>query len=179
MTRTRSLIAAAVVVLLVAAVPAAAAAKAPAREELDVYVPGPPGHRHQNTLTFRILPRYGVAVAATEGNDEDPEDDLGVGYAVRIPKRSLDGRVDVRFPGLGRIVGRFGPEADGGAAACAGEGTNTSGHFVGRIEFRGSGGYHRWAATRGDRFSLVAAVSPPTSRPIRTAIVAPPVSTSS
>jgi hypothetical protein len=125
-----------------------AAAEAPPPEKLTLYVHAP-GHAHRHVLGLIVYAEKGVAVVFTDTSVDEVENERGVTYATRVPKGPFHGRVDVHFRGLGYIVGRLvgvGPE---GQPGCKGsEGESGSGHFVGHLLFRGSGGYGTWRATR-------------------------------
>jgi hypothetical protein len=137
-------------VALVAAVAASSAAAS--SERVEIYLRGPHGHRYRDTLQLKLLPRQGVAVVTTYTNNADFENGSGTSYATRTRKGPDDGRVDVHFPGLGHIVGRVigdgEPEPARGKTACAATESFESGHFVGHLVFRGSGGYRTWRASR-------------------------------
>jgi hypothetical protein len=138
-------------VALVAAVAASSAAASSEREE--IYLPGPRGHRYWDTLQLRLLPRQGAAVVTTVTGGTDFENGGGVSYATRTPKGLPAGRVDVHFPGLGRIVGRVvgdGKPEPRGRTGCAATEVTESGHFVGHLVFRGAGGYRTWRASRAE-----------------------------
>jgi hypothetical protein len=134
---------------LVAHCGARAGAAVPAPEKLTLYVHAP-GHAYRHVLGLTVYAERGVAVVFTDTSDTEVENDRGVTYATRVPKGPFDGRVDVHFPGLGYIVGWLvGVGRPEGQAACAGsERESGSGHFVGHLAFRGSGGYGTWHATR-------------------------------
>jgi hypothetical protein len=139
-------------VALVAAVAASSAAAA--SEEVGIYLTGPPGHRYQNTLQLKLLPRQGAAVVTTLTAGTDFENGGGVAYATRTRKALRAGRVDVHFPGLGRIVGRVvgdgEPRSSRSRTGCAATEVTESGHFVGHLVFRGAGGYRTWRARRAE-----------------------------
>lgn len=133
-------------------VPAGAgAAGRPRDEEVTLYQPNAVGQAHLKSVGLNVFPGLGVAVAFTVESDAESENgspafekDRGVGYAVRIPKGPLDGRLDIHFPGIGRLVGRYSVSGEGG---CSGSKGTEEGSFRGHIDFRGSGGYGRWTST--------------------------------
>jgi hypothetical protein len=127
----------------------AAAAETPPPEKLTLYVHAP-GHEYRHVLGLTVYAEKGVAVLFTDTSDTEVENDRGVTYATRAPKGPFDGRVDVHFRSLGHIVGRFvGGGKPYGSQSCEGsEGEGESGHFVGSLVFRGSGGYGTWRASR-------------------------------
>ena len=127
-----------------------AAAETPPPEKLTLYVHAP-GHAYRHVLGLTVYAEKGVAVVFTDTSDSELENDRGVIYATRVPKAPFDRRVDVHFRGLGRIEGRFvGGGRPAGSQACGvgSEGEFESGHFVGDLVFRGSGGYETWRASR-------------------------------
>jgi hypothetical protein len=143
----------AIVLVGVALVAAVAASNAAASSEhVEIYLRGPHGHRYRDTLQLKLFPRQGVAVVTTLTGGTDFEEGGGVAYATRTRKGLRAGRVDVHFPGLGRIVGRVlgdgEPEPARGKTGCAATESFESGHFVGHLVFRGSGGYRTWRASR-------------------------------
>jgi hypothetical protein len=135
--------------LLVLTAPAAAAQTEiqPAEEELTLYLHAP-GHYSKHVLWLTVYARQGVATILSEPDGREIENDLGVAYVTRMRKGPLDGRLDVRFPHLGHIVGRIvpkvGSENEGTSHGCGGR--SESGTFVGSVDFRGSGGYGVWRA---------------------------------
>jgi hypothetical protein len=138
-------------VALVAAVAASSAAAA--SERVEIYLPGPPGHPFRNTLQLKLLPRLGAASVTTMTNGSGFENGGSVAYATRTRKDLHPGRVDVRFPGLGRIVGRVvgdGKPEPRGETGCAATEVTESGHFLGHLVFRGAGGYRTWRASRAE-----------------------------
>ena len=103
-----------------------------------------------HVLSLAVYPLRGIAVARTESNDYDVENNTSVAYVEQIPKGPFDGYLDLHFKGLGRFVGQFVGEenqlrtqAEGlrGAAAIF-----QTGVLEGSIEFHG-GGYRRWSVS--------------------------------
>jgi hypothetical protein len=142
-------------VMLLALLAPVAVAKGTAglpEERLEIYV-AKPGHPHRNPLSIRIYAAQGVATASSVSDFESALGGTGSGvtYAIRIPRRSLDGRIDIHFPGLGRVVGHLREigkaEPKKTQRACV-ELLRESAAFVGRIDFRGSGGYATWGTGR-------------------------------
>jgi hypothetical protein len=133
--------------LAAAAVPAGAAARGP--EETVAFYLHAPGHEFRHVLGVSVLPRQGGAVVFTEESDSDTENDRGVAYAMRIPKGPLGDRLNIHFPGLGRISGRIVGGKSSGKPACSKD-RQEDATFLGRIEFRGAGGYGRWRAHRAE-----------------------------
>jgi hypothetical protein len=128
-----------------AAATSATAAEAPPPESLTLY-----GRAPGYAFGLTVYAEKGVAVLFTDSGVGGYENERGVTYATRVPKGPFDGRVDVHFHGLGRIVGRFVRRGEPrGSQTCDGsEGESESGHFVGRLVFHGSGGYGTWRAAR-------------------------------
>lgn len=140
--------------------PTGSAAKGEARppEEEATIIVSSPHHENRNVLGMKVYAEQGVAVLWTDSSDIEFDNDRGVAYAVRIPRRPLDGRIDVRFPGLGRIVGRIdlqGKSKSSGPQNACGEPreVTASGHFHGSVVFRGSGGYGTWRAADARLFT--------------------------
>lgn len=139
--------------VLVAAVTASSGAAATAaqgpEETLSLYLHAP-GHWSRHVLALKVLARQGAVAVLTEESDVEVENDRGVAYAMRIPKGSLGHRLDIRLPGLGRVVGRIVPPKRGSQGGCSNGEESEGVIFLGRIEFRGSGGYGHWRAHRAE-----------------------------
>jgi len=145
----------------------AGAAKPSPYEDLVIYLPRAHEHANRNVLGFEVMPGRGVAVAYTDESDREIANDRGVAYAVRIPKALPGGRLDVRFPGLGRLVGRVSLQGTGRSWPGCGTRNSEGGRFIGRIEFRGAGGYGRWTGRRASvsRFCGLPYVTMPKTLP--------------
>jgi hypothetical protein len=150
--------------VLLAAPPAGArAAKSevrPAEETFTLFLqhtrPGSrPNGEGTHVLSLQVYPLRGVAVAHTQSNNYDIENNDSVAYAEQIPKGPFDGYLDLHFKGLGSFVGQFVPHEtslEREAKGCDGpRGIFQMGDLVGSIEFHG-GGYPRWTASRARGF---------------------------
>jgi hypothetical protein len=141
----------------------AAAANAeiqPAEESVELILQRP-AHHHEfegrHMLELQVYPLRGVAIARTESNDFDFENNDAVVYAERIPKGAFDGLLDLHFKGLGSFVGTFVPDESGrerhNPKGCVGPHELTSsGSLVGGIRFTGAGGYARWSSSAAETF---------------------------
>jgi hypothetical protein len=106
-------------------------------------------------LVYATLhPQKRVAVLGAQAGVEDPSSGIwsSTSYVERVARRSIGDVVHVDFGSLGRIDGRF--VADGSprvghlSRLCRGHRpVSESGHFTGRLVFRGDGGY-LYASTR-------------------------------
>jgi hypothetical protein len=116
-----------------ARVPGASAAEAP-EEGGGVFLELSP--RKQARVVVEIHPQLGVALVYTEMGPETearPHRPRGtVDYAVRIPKRPIEGRLDLKIPGVLSIEGEI---------ALLGE---EDLEFNGSLRFTGKGGYLRF-----------------------------------
>jgi hypothetical protein len=138
-------------VLVAAAVPAGAAAKGASgpEETLALYLHAP-GHEYRHVLELKVLARQGAVTVLTEESDVEVENNQGVAYAMRIPKGPLGHRLNIRLPGLGRVVGRILRPKSGSQGGCSKGEEREDATFLGQIEFRGSGGYGHWRAHRAE-----------------------------
>lgn len=133
------------VVLLAIAAPAAHAAEVQRPEERAyVVLDGPRGWE----VNFALYPRRNVAaVIAEKGHPWMKRSRwLGAAYAVHPQAGAFEGGVNVSFGKLGGLVGRFvasePPKKGRRSRFCKGRRpVSESGHFIGRITFRGDGGY--------------------------------------
>jgi hypothetical protein len=165
---SRAAAAAAVVLsalVLVGVVPASAgAAKTevrPAEETFTLILqhkrPGSLSYVGEGThvLSLQVFPLRGVAVAHTQSNNYDVENNDSVAYAEQIPKRPFDGYLDLHFKGLGTFAGEFVPRKtslEHKVKGCDGpRSVSQTGDLEGTIEFHG-GGYRRWTASRALSF---------------------------
>jgi hypothetical protein len=133
----------------------------PAEERLDLVLdhqrPGSLSSTGVGThvLSLLVYPLRGIAVARTESNDYDVENNTSVAYVEQIPKGPFDGYLDLHFKGLGRFVGEFDvreTSAEHVPKGCAGpRGISQTGVLEGSIEFHG-GGYRRWSASHAPAF---------------------------
>jgi hypothetical protein len=138
--------------LVAVAVPAGAAAngvKGP-EETMTLYLHAP-GHGRQHVLELKVLARQGAVTVLTEESETEfkGENDRGAAYAMRIPRGPLGDHLNIRLGGLGRVVGRIVPRKSGSQSGCSGDEPEYA-TFLGRIEFRGSGGYGRWRVHRAE-----------------------------
>jgi hypothetical protein len=140
--------------------PSAAAAKTevrPAEEQFSLILahrrPGslPELVEGTHVLSLQVFPLRGIAVAHTQSNNYDIENNESVAYAEQIPKRPFDGYLDLHFKGLGTFAGEFVPQEtslDQKAKGCDGpRGISQTGDLEGTIEFHG-GGFRKWTASR-------------------------------
>jgi hypothetical protein len=166
---SRGAAAAAAVVLaalvLVGVVPASAeAAKTevrPADETFTVILqhkrPGSLSYVGEGThvLSLQVYPLRGIAVAHTQSNNYEIENNDSVAYAEQIPKGPFDGYLDLHFKGLGSFVGEFvvrESSAERKKKGCAGpRAISQVGDLEGSIEFHG-GGFRKWTASRARAF---------------------------
>jgi hypothetical protein len=151
-------------VLAGVAPPSAAAAKTevrPAEETLTVILqhkrPGSLSYVGEGThvLYLEVYPLRGIAVARTESNNYEIENNESVAYAEQIPKGPFDGYLDLHFEGLGRFVGEFVPREtslERKVKGCDGRRrVSQAGELEGSIEFHG-GGFRKWTAPRALSF---------------------------
>jgi hypothetical protein len=137
--------------LIAVAVPAGAAAQgAKGPEETLTLFLHAPGHEYRHVLDLKVLAWQGAVTVLTEESDVEVENNGGVAYAMRIPKGPLGDRLNIRLPGLGRVVGRILRPKSGSQGGCFRGEEREDDTFVGQIEFRGSGGYGRWRAHRAE-----------------------------
>jgi hypothetical protein len=140
--------------LLVGAIPPSAGATTTAPEgeakEVTIYLPSPTNHRFD--LELHLFPAKGVAVVDTYQR-VGFESLRGVAYAIAIPAAPFSGSLDLKFPGLGEVVGtvtpRFPREAGAEAKLCKRSYPSEAARFEGQLTFRGAGGYATWQATKG------------------------------
>jgi hypothetical protein len=87
-------------------------------------------------VTVEVHPQLGVAVVHTEVGPREVASPLrpwgGVDYAARIPKTPIEGRIDLKIPGVLSIDGELTPAAGGDL------------DFDGWFRFTGKGGYLRF-----------------------------------
>jgi hypothetical protein len=155
---SRSIAAAVVLVaLLLVAIPASAWATAVQPEgeaqEVTVYLPSPTNHRY--VLELHLFPAKGVAVVDTyqRAGGESLR-------AIAIPPTPFAGSLNLKFPGLGEVVGTVTPEIPRGAGAeaklCKSDDPSEDAKFEGHLAFRGAGGYANWQATKAQAGILLA-----------------------
>jgi hypothetical protein len=127
-------------------------------KEVDIYVPSPTNHR--NVLELHLFPATGVAVVATYEGYTEGGYSRSVSYAIAIPPASFEGSLDLKFPGLGSVVGTVTPDAPQTSAAraklCRSDNPSEGATFEGHLEFRGAGGYGSWEATTAETGILLA-----------------------
>jgi hypothetical protein len=162
MRRAALSLAALAMVTLLGAVPAAASAEkaeaSPAGEakEVSIFFRSPTNHR--NVLELKLFPEQGVAVAATYEVARE-EARRSVSYAIAIPPAPFEGSLDLKFPGLGEVVGTVTPATPRGPAdqakLCRSNYPNESARFAGHLDFRGAGGYARWQAIKAQAAILL------------------------
>jgi hypothetical protein len=103
-----------------------------------------------NILSLEIFPAEGVAVAKTFYGRE-VADESGATYSMAITPARFDESLDLRFPGLGEVVGTVTPNKVRGPVAVAKLCEHPYGFenatFEGRIAFHGAGDPRRWRAT--------------------------------
>jgi hypothetical protein len=133
---------------LLAAIPAAApAANAPGVESVEMYLQKS-AHGYEHSLRLDVYPQRGMAVVDTAiRTAAGLERGRGVSYATAIPTTPFEGTLDLTFPGLGRIDGTVSTKKEGGPECHDGTSDAT---FAGHLDFRGSGGYESWKATRAE-----------------------------
>jgi hypothetical protein len=153
---SRSIAAAAMVVLVallaIGGIPARAGAASVAPEgeakEVTIYLPSPTNHRFD--LELHLFPAKGVAVVDTYQR-VGAESLRGVAYAIAIPPAPFSGSLDLKFPGLGEVVGtvtpKFPREAGAEAKVCKSNYPSEAARFDGQLSFRGADGYASWQAT--------------------------------
>jgi hypothetical protein len=148
---SRSIAAAAAVLValvLVGAIPSRAGAAEGEAKEVTIYLPSPTNHRFD--LELHLFSAQGVAVVDTYQR-VGAESLRGVAYAIAIPPASFSGSLDLKFPGLGEVVGAVTPkpprEAGAEAKLCKSDYPSEAARFEGRLSFRGAGGYANWQAT--------------------------------
>ena len=153
----------AVLLLLLCAALAASAAAGGAEPASDVYEVSIYLHSSTNPndiLSLEIFPAEGVAVAKTFYGRE-VKDESGVTYSMAIPAAPFDGSLDLRFPGLGEVVGTVTPNKVRGPAAVAKLCEHPYGYenatFEGRIAFHGAGDPRRWRADGVEEAAIVPA----------------------
>jgi hypothetical protein len=129
---------------------AGAASVAPEGEarEVSIYLPSPTNHRFE--LDLHLFPAQGIAVVDTYQR-VGAESLRGVAYAIAIPPAPFSGSLDLKFPGLGEVVGTVTPEfpreAGAEAKVCKRSYPSEAARFEGHLSFRGAGGYASWQAT--------------------------------
>ncbi len=139
--------------VLVCAIPASASAVgAPLdgeAKEVRIIVPSPANHL--DVFELHVFPAKGVAVVATYEGGANGGYERGVDYAIAIPSAPFDDSLDLKFPGLGSVVGTVTPDAPqtsaGWAKLCRRSHPSEGATFEGHLDFRGAGGYGRWQAT--------------------------------
>jgi hypothetical protein len=160
MSVQKTIVSVLLVLAALGAIPAgASAAKSevqPAEERLGLFLdhqrPGRLSSTAEGThvLSLLVYPLRGIAVARTESNDYDVENNTSVAYVEQIPNGPFDGYLDLHFKGLGRFVGEFDvreTSAEHVPKGCAGpRGISQTGVLEGSIEFHG-GGYRRWSVS--------------------------------
>jgi hypothetical protein len=144
--------------------PSGAAAKTevrPAEETLTVILQ----HKRSGSLSYvgegthvlylEVYPLRGIAVARTESNNYEFENNESVAYAEQIPKGPFDGYLDLHFKGLGTFAGEFVPREtnlERKVKGCDGpRRVSQTGDLEGSIEFHG-GGFRKWTASRALSF---------------------------
>lgn len=131
-------------------------------KEVSIYFRSPTNHR--NVLQLKIFPEQGVAVASTYEVVRE-EARRSVSYAIAIPPAPFDGSLDLKFPGLGEVVGTVTPTTARGPAdqekLCHSNYPNEYSRFSGRLDFRGAGGYGRWQTTKAQAGILLACGAEP------------------
>jgi hypothetical protein len=129
---------------------AGAASVAPEGEakEVSIYLPSPTNHRFD--LELHLFPAQGIAVVDTYQR-VGAESLRGVAYAIAISPAPFSGSLDLKFPGLGEVVGTVTPEfpreAGAEAKVCKRSYPSEAARFQGHLSFRGAGGYASWQAT--------------------------------
>jgi hypothetical protein len=156
----RAVIVLVALVLVGASAPRAGAASvAPEGEasEVSIHLPSPTNHRFD--LELHLFPAKGVAVVDTYQR-VGAESLRGVAYAIAIPPAPFSGSLDLKFPGLGEVVGTVTPsfpsEAGAEAKVCKSNYPSEAARFEGHLSFRGSGGYASWQATEAQTVIVLA-----------------------
>jgi hypothetical protein len=142
----RGLLKGSIVVVVMALVcaataPVASAAEAPEETGGAFFVLTP---RKGTVVIVEIDPRLGVAIVRTEMGEHGPSPGRPSGtveYAARIPKRPIEGRIDVKIPGVLSIDGKV---------TLRGEGEL---EFNGPFHFTGKGHYLSFDLTHARGFS--------------------------
>jgi hypothetical protein len=150
--KLRSFICAAAVALLVWAAPADAEVQRP--DEV-AYITLRPGGGYE--LVVALYPRRNVAVVYAERGEPELKEARwsGAAYAVHPAPGAFEDGIDLDIGKVAKVQGHFIPDgpADAGhhSRFCDGRApVSESGHFQGRIVFRGEGGYLRVRARRAE-----------------------------
>jgi hypothetical protein len=131
---------------ILASFPTTAAANPPAVERVEIHLQKTT-YGQERAFRFLVYPQKGTAVIDTSVyGARGPERYRGVTYAFAIPTTPFEGTLDLTIPGLGRIDGTVSSDGEGGSGCDRSYVATFSGH----LDFRGSGGYETWKATRAE-----------------------------
>jgi hypothetical protein len=131
---------------LLAATPAAAPANPPGVESVEMYLQQT-AHGYEHSLRLLVYPQKGMAIVETAiASAAGLERSRGVSYAMAIPTTPFEGALDLTFPGLGRFDGTVSTKS-GNSPGCD---RPFRASFDGHLDFRGSGGYETWKASRAE-----------------------------